>query len=199
MWMQHTGENSMTDEPDFPLDSQPASPEMAEKLAINRTGRLTPAQRRTVMIAGMGALVMLLCPLTLLIQLAVITLSGNLPVLTVAGLIFTGLGLLFIALFGGMIFANVQMFLPDAFGRHPVKVARGPLQLRATEGDRPELPFSYIVQDYSFAPYVAPPDVLMRPGAPYLVYYAAHSRLLLSLAALDAPDADQWKPTEEGQ
>ena len=37
----------------------------------------------------------------------------------------------------------------------------------------------------SFAPYVAPPDVEMRPGTPYLVYYSARSRLLLSLFALD--------------
>jgi hypothetical protein len=187
---------------DSPFDSQPvlpASPEMAEKLAVNRTGRLTPTQRRTVMIAGLGALVLLLCPLTLLIQLIVIALSGNLPLLTVGGLIFTGLGALFILLFSGLILANVQMFLPDAFGKHPVKVARGPLKLHASEKERPELPFSYIVQDYSFAPYVVPPDVLMRPGAPYLVYYAAHSRLLLSLIALDAPDAAQWNPLEEGQ
>ena len=34
----------------------------------------------------------------------------------------------------------------------------------------------------------------MRVGAPYVVYYAARSRLLLSLAALDAPDAAQWEP-----
>lgn len=186
---------------DSPFDAQPilpASPEMAEKLAINRTGQLTPAQRRTVMIAGLGALVLLLCPLTLLIQLAVIILSGNLPVMTAGGIVFTALGLLFILLFGGMIFANVQMFLPDAFGKNPVKVARGPLRLHASEKERPELPFSYIVQDYSFAPYVVPPEVLMRPGAPYLVYYAAHSRLLLSLIALDAPDAAQWKPLQEG-
>ena len=29
----------------------------------------------------------------------------------------------------------------------------------------------------------------LKPGAPYLVYYSARSRLLLSLLALDAPDA----------
>jgi hypothetical protein len=69
--------------------------------------------------------------------------------------------------------------------------------VRATEGHRPELPFSYVVDDYSFGPFVVPPDVKMRPGAPYIVYYAARSRLLLSIAALDAPDADQWEPQFE--
>jgi hypothetical protein len=44
---------------------------------------------------------------------------------------------------------------------------------------------------------VAPPYVTLVPGARYIVYYAAHSRLLLSLAALDAPDAAQWEPQFE--
>jgi hypothetical protein len=66
-----------------------------------------------------------------------------------------------------------------------------------TEGKRPELPFSYIIADYSFAPYVAPPDVTLRVGAPYVAYYSARSRLLLSIAALDAPDGAEWEPRFE--
>jgi hypothetical protein len=167
---------------------------MAAKLAINRTGRLTAGQRRVMLWAGLGAALLLLCPLTLLVQMGVLVASDRVPVVTTAGLIFTVLGLLFVLMFAGLAWANVQMFVPDAFGRQPVRFARGPLGVHVSEKDRPELPFSYVIEDYSFAPYVAPDDVPMRPGAPYLVYYAAHSRLLLSLAALDAPDAAQWAP-----
>jgi len=173
----------------------PASPEMAEKLAVNRAGRLTADQRRTVLLAAGVALIMLLCPVTLLLQMGYVVLTGSFPVLTVAGIMFTIIGVLFIALFLALILSNLQSFLPDAFGKHPVRYARGPLEIHHSERNRPELPFSYIIGDYSFAPFVVPDDVPMLPGAPYLVYYAAHSRILLSLVALDAPDAKQWEPT----
>lgn len=175
----------------------PASPEMAAKLAVNRTGRLTPAQRRTVMTAGIVALLALLCPLALLVQIGALLLTDRLPAATTGGIAFTVLGVLFILVFGGLALTNARMFLPDAFGPHPVRAARGPLRIRLPQRDRPELPFSYIVGDYSFAPYVGPEDLPMRRDAPYLVYYAAHSRLFLSIAALDAPDADQWLPAED--
>lgn len=173
---------------------QPASPQMADKLVFNRTGRLAPAQRRIVVIAGVGALLLLLCPLTLLIQAAVLILTGNIPVATPGGLLFTVVGGFMLALMAILIFANVQMFMPDVLSREPVRYARGPLQVRASEGHRPEMPFSFVVDDYSFGPFVVPPDIQMRPGAPYIVYYSASSRLLLSIAALDAPDAAKWEP-----
>ncbi len=167
---------------------------MAEKLAINRTGRLTAAQRRTVMIAGVVAMVALMCPLALLLQFAALALAGTLPAVTIGGIAFTVIGLFFVLLFGGLAWTNVAMFVPDAFGKEPVRWARGPLRIRVPERHRPELPFSYIVDDYSFAPYVPPADAELRRDAPYIVYYAAHSRLLLSIAALDAPDAAHWMP-----
>lgn len=173
----------------------PSSPDMAEKLAINRTGRLTPSQRRMMWIGVGSALVVMICPAALLIQIGAVLVAGRLAILSFCGLLSLLVMAVFIFIFGGMVVANMQMFLPDATNKDPVRVARGPLQVRMPERDRPELPFSYIVQDYSFAPYVAPSDIPMRVGAPYLVYYGAHSRLLLSLYALDAPDADQWKPT----
>lgn len=173
---------------------EPASPEMAAKLAVNRLGRLAPSQRRTVIVAGVVASALLLCPLAMVIQLVALIATSDVPAVTTAGVIFTVVGVLFLLLFAGLIFVNARMFIPDALGARPVHFARGPLEVRLTEKKRPELPFSYIVGDYSFAPYVAPPDVEMRPGAPYIVYYAAQSRVLLSIAALDAPDAAEWEP-----
>lgn len=174
----------------------PASPEMAQKLAVNRTGRLTPGQRRTIVIAAIVTLALLLCPLALIIQVGALALSEG--VTLSAGAVVAGvLVLAFFAIFAGIIYANVSMFLPEALAARPVRWARGPLRIQMSSGNRPELPFSYVIDDYSFAPYVAPPDLEMRPGAPYLVYYSARSRLLLSLLALDAPDADRWQPETE--
>jgi len=173
----------------------PASPEMAEKLTVNRTGRLTAAQRRTALITGCVAVALLLCPLALLIQLGAVLLSEGVA-LTVGGALAGLLVLIFFAIFGAIIFTSVSLFLPEAFAARPVRWARGPLRIHMSSGHRPELPFSYVIEDYSFAPYVAPAEVAMRPGAPYIAYYSARSRLLLSLAALDAPDADRWQPEE---
>ncbi len=177
-----------------PVAVPSASPEMAARLAANRAGRLTASQRRLALIAGLGALIIFLCPVAMLVQMGALLLWGDAPVSTLAGVVFTILGALFVMMFAGLVGVNALTFLPEAFMRQPVRFARGPLQIRITEGHRPELPFSYLIGDYSFAPYVAPGDVPMRVGAPYVVYYAARSRLLLSLAALDAPDATQWEP-----
>jgi hypothetical protein len=175
----------------------PADPDMAGRLSTNRTGRFTPLQRRNVFLIGTVALLVMLCPLTLLIQMFGIIFSSDVPVSTLAGVIFSLVGVLIMLFFAGLIGVNVQTFLVEAFLRQPVCCARGPLEIRMTEGKRPELPFSYIIADYSFAPYVAPPEVTLRVGAPYVVYYSARSRLLLSIAALDAPDGAQWEPTSE--
>ena len=180
-------------------DTAPAMPDMAEKLAVNRAGRLTSAQRRTVMIAGIVATLALMCPLVLLLQFAALAIGGRLPAASVGGLLFTLLGLFFVLLFGGLAWTNVAMFLPDAFGKNPERSVRGPLRIRVPERQRPELPFSYIVGDYSFAPYVPPADTELHRDAPYIVYYAAHSRIFLSIAALDAPDAAQWTPAAPDQ
>ncbi len=171
----------------------PASPEMAEKLAANRAGRLTAAQRRTALITGCVALALLLCPLAMLFQLGAVLLSEGVS-LTAGGALAGLLVLVFFAVFAAIVYTSVSLFLPEAFAARPVRWARGPLRIHLSSGHRPELPFSYVIEDYSFAPYVAPPDVAMRVGAPYIVYYSARSRLLLSLAALDAPDADRWLP-----
>jgi hypothetical protein len=175
----------------------PADPDMAEKLSTNRAGTFTPSQRRKVFLIGAVALVFMLCPIALLSQLFAIILFSDVPVSTLSGVIFGLVGVLILIVFAGLIGVNIQMFLVEAFLRQPVRWARGPLEIRMTEGKRPELPFSYIIADYSFAPYVAPPDVTLRVGAPYVVYYSARSRLLLSIAALDAPDGAEWEPDFE--
>lgn len=184
----------MPDQPTPPDPLPPTAPAMAARLAVNRAGRLTPAQRRLAWIVGGGALAILLCPLAIVIQLAAVIASGDAPMPTFGGLFFTVLGVGFAILFAGLIGPNAAHFLPEAWGRQPVRYARGPLHIHISEGRRPELPFSYIVDGYSFAPYVVPPDLPMQPGAPYLIYYARRSRLLLSIVALDAPDAAQWEP-----
>jgi hypothetical protein len=178
-------------------NAAPVTPEMAEKLAINRAGRLTPAQRRTVMIAGIVAVLALMCPLALLVQFGALVITGTMPAATIGGIFFTALGLFFVLLFGGLAWTHASMFVHDAFGKQPVRWARGPLQIRVPERNRPELPFSYIIDDYSFAPYVPPPDTDLRRDVPYIVYYAAHSRIFLSIAALDAPDAARWLPAPD--
>ncbi len=179
-------------EPAPPLT--PATPEMAARLTVNRTGRLTAGQRRRVLLIGLGALTFALCPAALLVQMVGAFLLTDLPVPTLGGVLFTAVGVFFALLMLALFGANAHTFLKEALARQPVRYARGALEIHVSEGHRPELPFSYIVGDYSFAPYVAPADLPMRVGAPYLVYYGAHSRLLLSMAVLDAPDAEQWLP-----
>lgn len=187
-------------EPDTdPQSIPPASPEMAGKLAVNRAGRLTSSQRRLMVMGAGAAGLFLLCPLMLVIQLGWVALAGQLPPATWISVAFLVVGLLFILVLLGLIGTNLQMFVPDAVGQHPVRFARGLLRIHMSAKERLELPFSYVIEDYSFAPFMAPGDVLLRTGAPYIVYYAAHSRVLLSLAALDAPDAAQWEPAFDGE
>lgn len=169
-------------------------PALAEQLAANREGRLAPTQRRVVGIGAVVALVILLCPLALLVQLGGLLLAGTLSVGAPVDVIVVVIGVLFILVFAALVGVNVQMFVPDLLGHEAVRYAQGPLEIHVSAGNRPELPFSYIVGDYSFAPYVVPEGVPMQRGAPYLVYYAAHSRLLLSIVPLDMPGADGWMP-----
>ncbi|NDJ77109.1 MAG: hypothetical protein GYB65_12715 [Chloroflexi bacterium] len=173
----------------------PAYSDMAEKLAVNRTGRLTGGQRRILLGTGSVALVFLLCPMIFLVQIGIMVAGEGADVLTtLAGGGFVFFGLLMVLVFVILIGSNAHTFLSDALRKQPVRYARGELRVHMSEKNRPELPFSYIVDDYSFAPYTQPADLPMKVGSPYLVYYARHSRILLSIAALEAPDADQWKP-----
>ena len=47
------------------------------------------------------------------------------------------------------------------------------------------MPFSYIVGDYSFSPFLVPSEIKMEKGRHYTVYYTAHSRIFLSIESSD--------------
>ncbi|NDJ87084.1 MAG: hypothetical protein GYB66_14495 [Chloroflexi bacterium] len=171
------------------------SPQMADKLATNRTGQLTKAQRLPITIAaiftGSGFLGMLLITGgTILGLIETLEFTGVFGLIT---LFFSTAALLFIL---AVLWVNAQMFVPEALNQKPVRWSRGPLKTRKSARDRPELPFSYIIDDYSFAPFVGPPDVPLQKGRQYIVYYTARSRLLMSIAPIDQPDAEDWLPKD---
>ncbi len=159
---------------------------LAASLAENRAGRLTRNQRLAVTLAGLGAGGASLVVLAMIVSVLAAYLSGARvsSMSPSAGIVGTVFGLFFMASFGYLLLTfvfNARWFLPDAFGGSPVARARGPLQIRYAERNRPELPFSYIVGEYSFAPYVVPYDVPMEQGREYVVYYARHSRMFLNI------------------
>src|SRR5690554_7826260 len=96
----------------------PASPEMAQKLAVNRTGRLTPGQRRTIVIAAIVTLALLLCPLALIIQVGALALSEG--VTLSAGAVVAGVpGVAVFVIFCRGVVAERSMFLPGGRGGPP--------------------------------------------------------------------------------
>ena len=112
---------------------------------------------------------------------------GDAPVSTLAGALFTILGALFVVMFAGLVGRTRSPSCRKRSCASRCALRAGRSRCASPKGTGLRLPFSYIIGNYSFAPYIAPGDVPMRVGAPYVVYYAARSRLLLSLAALDAP------------
>lgn len=169
------------------------SPQMADKLTANRQGLLTPTQRAPIIIAaivtGVGLIGFSL--------FGIVALWGFVQTLQYSG--FFGLGL--ICLTGGSLsfliivfWVNANMFVPESLNQKPVRWERGKLKIKMASRERPEMPFSYIVGDYSFAPFVAPFEVPLEKGREYIVYYTARSRLLLSLAPLDQSNSQDWLP-----
>ncbi|MCD4685552.1 MAG: hypothetical protein K8S97_06420, partial [Anaerolineae bacterium] len=117
----------------------PASEGMAKKLRINRTGQLTPQQSRLVWVVGMGAFVFMLCPLAMIVQMVGLVLVGETPSVTLGGIVFTVIGLVFVVLILGLVGTNVVAFLSEALMKRPAQYAQGPLEIRASSTDRPEL------------------------------------------------------------
>ncbi|MFP4322971.1 MAG: hypothetical protein ACLFTK_11010 [Anaerolineales bacterium] len=162
------------------------SEDLAASLARNRAGRLTRGQRTAVTLAGVASSLAGLVVLLIMVSVFAaffggVRVTSDSPI---AGLVSEIIGLFFLASFVYMLltfYFNARWFLPDAFGRAPVATVRGPLQIRYAARQRPELPFSYIIGDYSFAPYVVPYDVPMQEGRTYVVYYARHSRMFLNI------------------
>lgn len=156
----------------------------AQQLALNRSGKLTPSQRTTLIIGAGGSLIGLACVSVLFINVAW-TLLGNLRLYNI--IIFVLLGLFFIS-FGYMwltMYFNARWFVPDLFSKSPIQQAKGKLQVRMAARERVILPFSYIVEGYSFAPFEVPYGVPMEKGRKYVVYYLKNSRLFLNIEPQD--------------
>lgn len=169
------------------------SQHVADKIAANRQGILTPSQRipliSAAIVSGMG--------LAIFSIISAIMLWGLLQTLP-----FTGVFGIFILVFSGgsmfflvvVLYTNAEMFVPEALDPAAVKWTRGKLTLKFAERERPEMPFVYIINDYSFAPFLPPREIPMEEGREYIVYYTPRSRLLLSIAPTDQPESADWIP-----
>lgn len=172
------------------------SSQMADNLVTNRAGHLTSKQKAPIFVAALVTGAGLMCALTFL----TVSVYGFLQTVDVAGifawimLVFTEGSMLFLV---AVLWVNARMFVPESLSRSPVRWERGVLKIKMASRERPEMPFSYLIGSYSFAPFVVPDEVPMHEGREYLVYYTARSRLLLSIVPTDTPDADQWLPQEE--
>jgi hypothetical protein len=175
-------------------DSAPVSPQTprtfqpddawAAQLASNRAGLLTSAQRTTVMIGAVGSSVGLACVSVLFINVAW-TFLGRLQLYNAIFLVMLAL---FSLSFGYMwltLYWNARWYLPDLLAKTPVQQAKGKLQIKMAARERPILPFSYIVEDYSFGPFEVPHGVPMEKGRKYIVYYLRHSRMFLNIEPQD--------------
>ena len=175
------------------------SPSIEEKLKVNRTGHLTRGQRTPIIVAAFVSTAGLICPATMLFAiLASLTASPALLSAStfgaVAWVVLGIISLISFLFFGAVLFVNARMFLPEAFSPRPVKWEKAPLQLKLSERERPEMPLSYIVGDYSFAPFVAPDEIPLERDREYIVYYTPRSRLLLSIAPTDQEESTNWLP-----
>lgn len=152
-----------------------------------------------IIIAAFLSTVGLLCPATMMFAvLASLTASpALLSASTFGAVAWVVLGLVSLIsflFFAAVLFVNARMFLPEAFSSRPVKWEKAPLELKLTERERPEMPLSYIVGSYSFAPFVAPEEIPLERDREYIVYYTPRSRLLLSIAPTDQEESANWLP-----
>jgi hypothetical protein len=178
------------------------SPSIEEKLLVNRAGKLTRGQRTPIIIAAFISTIGLICPATMLFTiLASLTASPTLLRAStfgaVAWIVLGIVSLISFVFLGAVLFVNARMFLPEAFNSRPVRWEKAPLKLKLAERERPEMPLSYIIGDYSFAPFVAPEEVPLERDREYIVYYTPRSRLLLSIAPTDQKQSEDWLPTFE--
>lgn len=169
------------------------SPQMTDRLRANRQGKLTDAQRAPILAAALISSV----GLFVFGLIALITIGGFIATLGVTGVLgwlfmtFTALSFFFLIV---VLWTNAEMFVPEALSRNPIRWERGKLKIKLASRDRPEMPFSYIVGDYSFAPFLPPQDVPMEKGREYLVYYTVRSRLLLSIVPTDVANIKDYLP-----
>lgn len=151
---------------------------------VNRNGRLTASQRSMVLVGVLFTMGGLTCMGLMLLQLVLAVMAGVMPqnlvmwlffILTLAAFLYLGLTL----------YVNARTFILDLFSRTHVRSSRGPLKIQLPQRERWELPFSYIINDYSFAPFEVPDDVPMEKGREYIVYYLARTRKFLSIEPVE--------------
>lgn len=160
------------------------SPEFSAKLGANREGKFTPVQRREIIIAALGTGCGLVVVLFLMANILFLTFSGFSPG-GIAGWVFTIFFVLSFTFMALTLYFNARNYIPDMMSESPVSQSQGVLKIQMPQRDRIELPFSYIVGDYSFAPFMVPHEVPMEKGREYIVYYAARSRMFLSIEPVD--------------
>ena len=168
----------MSRQPDVPRPFKP-QPALAAQLAVNRAGRLSRMQRNSMIIAALVSSGGLLCVATMVLQV-VVAVAAGITLGGVGSLLFFVFFLLSFGFIGLTAYFNARWYIPDAW-RGGVETARGPLRIKLSDRERPEMPLSYIVDDYSFAPYVVPPEIPLDRGREYIVYYAARSRMFLGI------------------
>ncbi|MCQ3930464.1 MAG: hypothetical protein DPW16_08375 [Chloroflexi bacterium] len=168
------------------------SSQMAEKLTMNRQGKMTRLQRSPIVIAALVSSIGFICPATMLATGIGLILRG--PSGGILSYFFYFMMFLSFFFLAGVLWTNASMFLPETFSKKPVRWQRGPLEIKMASRNRPEMPFSFIIGSYSFAPFVVPSEVPMNTGREYIVYYSARSRLLLSIAPTDQPESKNWLP-----
>jgi apolipoprotein N-acyltransferase len=172
-----------TEAPPPPQAFRPDEAWQAE-LSTNRAGQLTRKQALAIRLAALGSSLGFGVALILCINVVIAFGAG----LQYFAWTLIPLFAFFLLSFGYLLltlYFNTRRFLPDLFSRNPVKQARGKLEIRKAARHRPVLPFSYIVGDYSFAPFEVPYEVPMEKGRAYVVYYAEHSRLFLNIEPAD--------------
>ncbi len=175
------------------------STSIADKIAVNRTGKLTSMQRTPIIIAGLVSSGGLLCASSMLLSfLSSVIVGGAFISASLGGQILFGLmwfgGILSFLFLLGVTWVNASMFVPEAISPQPIRWERGVLEIKLPERDRPEMPFSYIIGSYSFAPFIAADEVPLEPGREYIVYYTARSRLLMSIVPVDQDESADWLP-----
>ena len=160
------------------------NPDLQKQLATNRTGKFTPAQKTTVILAAIVTGLGLLCLGAFFTAFLLAVLDGT-PVNGFINFIFLVVILLMLGYLALTLFVNFKAFFPDTLAKDPIRQSRGKLEIRMPQRERDELPFSYIVGDYSFAPFMVHTSVPMDTGREYIVYYAASSRMFLGIEPVD--------------
>lgn len=160
-------------------------PEMRAALLTNRQGKLTSAQWREVVSEPLVTLLLLMVPGILILRSALVTLFvGGLWIIGAAALVGIGLMLALRA----RRYARVALdfaVLRAADERRPVWMWWRPHVFMHSNGEALRFRRSLA------------PSAGIQPGREYLVYYftEASGKTLLSLGAVDHPDADHWRPS----